>query len=153
MERIIFILSYEKRWDCWMVYANRAIDAGDFFQSIGRYIGDEDLEVWPVVRKITETIRKYDTPMLFKQFGRKKFKDERMFLQKVEEAYIREDIRPYIDKYVAQVLDELTEAGCPLFLKTSRLDNFYKNQRLMLKSVPLRALLKFERTGELSIRR
>ena len=59
MERIIFILSYEKRWDCWMVYANRAIDAGDFFQSIGRYIGDEDLEVWPVVRKITETIRKY----------------------------------------------------------------------------------------------
>ena len=105
MERIIFILSYEKRWDCWMVYANRAIDAGDFFQSIGRYIGDEDLEVWPVVRKITETIRKYDTPMLFKQFGRKKFKDERMFLQKVEEAYIREDIRPYIDKYVAQVLD------------------------------------------------
>ncbi len=58
------------------------------------------------------------------------------------------DIRPYIDKYVAQVLDELTEAGCPLFLKTSRLDNFYKNQRLMLKSVPLRALLKFERTGE-----
>ena len=82
MERIIFILSYEKRWDCWMVYANRAIDAGDFFQSIGRYIGDEDLEVWPVVRKITETIRKYDTPMLFKQFGRKKFKDERMFLQK-----------------------------------------------------------------------
>lgn len=49
--------------------------------------------------------------MLFKQFGRKKFKDERMFLQKVEEAYIREDIRPYIDKYVAQVLDELTEAG------------------------------------------
>ena len=131
-----------------MVYANRAIDAGDFFQSIGRYIGDEDLEVWPVVRKITETIRKYDTPMLFKQFGRKKFKDERMFLQKVEEAYIREDIRPYIDKYVAQVLDELTEAGCPLFLKTSRLDNFYKNQRLMLKSVPLRALLKFERTGE-----
>ena len=108
-----------------MVYANRAIDAGDFFQSIGRYIGDEDLEVWPVVRKITETIRKYDTPMLFKQFGRKKFKDERMFLQKVEEAYIREDIRPYIDKYVAQVLDELTEAGCPLFLKTSRLDNFY----------------------------
>ena len=50
MERIIFILSYEKRWDCWMVYANRAIDAGDFFQSIGRYIGDEDLEVWPVVR-------------------------------------------------------------------------------------------------------
>ena len=43
MERIIFILSYEKRWDCWMVYANRAIDAGDFFQSIGRYIGDEDL--------------------------------------------------------------------------------------------------------------
>ena len=148
MERIIFILSYEKRWDCWMVYANRAIDAGDFFQSIGRYIGDEDLEVWPVVRKITETIRKYDTPMLFKQFGRKKFKDERMFLQKVEEAYIREDIRPYIDKYVAQVLDELTEAGCPLFLKTSRLDNFYKNQRLMLKSVPLRALLKFERTGE-----
>lgn len=48
--------------------------------------------------------RKYDTPMLFKQFGRKKFKDERMFLQKVEEAYIREDIRPYIDKYVAQVL-------------------------------------------------
>ena len=115
-----------------MVYANRAIDAGDFFQSIGRYIGDEDLEVWPVVRKITETIRKYDTSMLFKQFGRKKFKDERMFLQKVEEAYIREDIRPYIDKYVAQVLDELTEAGCPLFLKTSRLDNFYKNQRLIL---------------------
>ena len=67
MERIIFILSYEKRWDCWMVYANRAIDAGDFFQSIGRYIGDEDLEVWPVVRKITETIRKYDTPMLWKK--------------------------------------------------------------------------------------
>lgn len=148
MERIIFILSYEKRWDCWMVYANRAIDAGDFFQSTGRYIGDEDLEVWPVVKKITETIRKYDTPMLFKQFGRKKYKDERMFLQKVEETYIREDIRPYIDKYVAQVLDELTEAGFPLFLKTSRLDNFYKNQRLMLKAVPLRALLKFERTGE-----
>ena len=130
MERIIFILSYEKRWDCWMVYANRAIDAGD-----------EDLEVWPVVRKITETIRKYDTPMLFKQFGRKKFKDERMFLQKVEEAYIREDIRPYIDKYVAQVLDELTEAGCPLFLKTSRFDNFYNNKRRMLKYGPLGGVL------------
>lgn len=48
-----------------MVYANRAIDAGDFFQSIGRYIGDEDLEVWPVVRKITETIRKYRYPYAF----------------------------------------------------------------------------------------
>ena len=105
MERIIFILSYEKRWDCWMVYANRAIDAGDFFQSIGRYIGDEDLEVWPVVRKITETIRKYDTPMLFKQFGRKKFKDERMFLQKVEETYFSEYISNNIEKNVSQIQD------------------------------------------------
>lgn len=148
MERIIFVLSYEKRWDSWMIFANWVADAGDFFQSKGRYVGDEEMEVLPVVRQIAGIIRKYDVSVLFRQFGRKKFKDERLFLQKVEEAYVREEIRPYIEKYVVQVLDELTKNGIPLFLKGSRLDNFYKSQRLMLKGLSLRALLRFERTGE-----
>lgn len=148
MERIIFVLSYEKRWECWMIFANRATDAGDFFLSTGRYFGTEEIEVLPVIKQITEITQKYDIPALFRQFGRKTYKDERIFLQKVEESYIREHIRPYIEKLVARVIDELGEAGFPVFLKGSRLDNFYKNQRLFLQSAPLRSLLRFERTGE-----
>lgn len=147
MERIIFTLSHEKKWDCWMIFANRAMDAGDFFQSTGRYMG-EDLEVSPVVKEITALTLKYDTPGLFRQYGRKKYKDEREFLLKVEEEYIRESIRPGIETWVARVIDALADAGFPLFLKNSRLDNFYKNQRIFLQTVPLRALLRFERTGE-----
>lgn len=147
MERIIFILSYEKKWDCWMIYANRAVDAGDFFQSMGRYSGEE-LEVPARVREIVPLIQKYDTPALYRQFGRKKYKDEREFLLKVEEEYIRETIRPYLELQVAHVIDALADSGFPLFLKGSRLDNFYKNQRIFLQPVPLQALLRFERTGE-----
>ena len=148
MERIIFVLSYEKRWECWMIFANHATDAGDFFLSTGRYFGTEDIEVFPVVKRISEITQKYDIPALFRQFGRKTYKDERIFLQKVDENYVHEHIRPYIEKLVARVIDELGEAGLPVFLKGSRLDNFYKNQRLFLQSTPLRSLLRFERTGE-----
>ena len=130
-----------------MIFANRATDAGDFFQSTGRYMG-EDLDVPAVVKEITVLTLKYDTPALFRQFGRKKYKDEREFLLKVEEEYIRESIRPGIETWVARVIDALADAGFPLFLKNSRLDNFYKNQRIFLQTVPLRALLRFERTGE-----
>lgn len=147
MERIIFTLSYEKKWDCWMIYANRAIDAGDFFQVTGRYMG-ENIEVLPVVKEITALIQKYDTPAIFRLFGRKKYKDERDFLLKVDEEYTREYIRPHIEKQVACVIDGLADAGFPLFLKGSRLDNFYKKQRIFLHIVSLRALLRFERTGE-----
>ncbi len=131
-----------------MVYAYRATDAADFFQSHGRYTGTEEGEVAPVIVPIIEMIRKYDTQTIFQQFGKKKYKDERMFLQKIERSYIQEEIRPYIEKYVARVLDELTQAGYPLFFKGGRLDNFYKSQRLNLTAVSLQALLKFERTGE-----
>lgn len=148
MEPIIFTLSYEKKWSCWMVYASPATDAGDFFLTSGRYTGEEDIEVLPEVKHIAALIRKYDSSALFRQFGRKKYKDERLFLQKVDEAYIREHIRPYIEKYVARVLDELTAAGLPLFMRGSRLDNFYKNERIFLQPGRLRALLKFERTGD-----
>lgn len=145
---IIFTLSYEKKWCCWLVYANRAQDAGDFFLTTGRYSGGEEEEALPVVKKIATITRKYETSVLYQQFGRKKYKDEREFLQKTEEAYIREFIRPYIEKYVALVLDELTDAGFPLFLRGTRLDNFYKNERIFLQTGRLRALLKFERTDE-----
>ena len=131
-----------------MVYASPAKDAGDFFLTSGRYTGEEDLEVLPAVKKIAEMIRKYDSSALYRQFGRKKYKDERLFWQKVDEVYIREHIQPYIEKYVAQVLDELTVAGLPLFMRGNRLDNFYKNERLFLQPGKLRALLKFERNGD-----
>lgn len=148
MEPIIFTLSYEKKWNCWVVYASPATDAGDFFLTSGRYTGEEDIEVLPAVKQIAALIRKYDSSALFRQFGRKKYKDERLFLQKVDEAYIREHIQPYIENYVARVLDELTVAGLPLFMRGSRLDNFYKNERIFLQPGKLRALLKFERTGD-----
>lgn len=147
MERIIFTLSYDKKWDCWMVFANRATDAGDFFQSTGRYMGEE-LDVQPEAREVALSILKYDTPALFRRFGRKKYKDEREFLLKVDEEYIREYVRPYIETEVARVIDALTEARLQLYLKNSRLDNFYENQRIVLRTNPLRALLGFERTGE-----
>lgn len=131
-----------------MVYANRAADVGDFFLSSGRYSGSEEIEVLPVVKDIAGMIRKYDTSVLFHQFGRKRYKDERDFLQKVDEAYIHEFVRPYIEKHVAGVLDELADAGFALFQKGSRLDNFYKTQRIALHPVPLQTLLRFERTGE-----
>ena len=75
MERIIFVLSYEKRWDCWMIYANRATDAGDFFQSMGRYTGEE-IRNPAVVKEIFPLLQKYDTPALYRRFGKKKYKDE-----------------------------------------------------------------------------
>lgn len=131
-----------------MVYASPAKDAGDFFLTSGRYTGEEDIEVLPAVKKIAALIRKYDSSALYRQFGRKKYKDERLFLQKTDEAYIREHIQPYIEKYVAQVLDELTVSGLPLFMRGSRLDNFYKNERIFLQPGKLRALLKFERNGD-----
>lgn len=131
-----------------MVYASPAKDAGDFFLTSGRYTGEEDIEVLPAVKKIAALIRKYDSSALYQQFGRKKYKDERLFLQKTDEAYIREHIQPYIEKYVAQVLDELTVSGLPLFMRGNRLDNFYKNERIFLQPGKLRALLKFERNGD-----
>lgn len=130
-----------------MVFANRATDAGDFFQSTGRYMGEE-LDVQPEAREVALSILKYDTPALFRRFGRKKYKDEREFLLKVDEEYIREYVRPYIETEVARVIDALTEARLQLYLKNSRLDNFYENQRIVLRTTPLRALLGFERTGE-----
>lgn len=147
MEHVVFTLLYEKRWSCWLVYASRATDAGDFFLTTGRYSGEEG-EVLPVVRKVAQLTKKYDSPDLFAHFGRKRYKDEREFLQKVDELYVREEIRPYIEKYVAQVLDELTDAALPLFVRGNRLDNFYKNERIFLQSEPLRALLRFERTDD-----
>lgn len=131
-----------------MVYASPAKDAGDFFLTSGRYTGEEDMEVLPAVKKIAALIRKYDSSALYQQFGRKKYKDERLFLQKTDEAYIREHIQPYIEKYVARVLDELTASGLPLFMRGNRLDNFYKNERIFLQPGKLRALLKFERNGD-----
>lgn len=147
MERIIFTLSFEKKWDCWIVFANLATDAGDFFLATGRYWGGNP-DAPAVVKEIVPLIQKYDLPALFRQFGRKKYKDEREFLLKVEEEYIREFIRPYIEKWVVRVIDSLADAGFPLFMKGGRLDNFYKDQRIFMQSLPLRALLKFERTGE-----
>lgn len=131
-----------------MVHANRATDAGEFFQSIGRYNGEEEPEVSPLVKELNEIMLKYDTSALFRQFGWKKYKDERDFLLKVDDAYIHDFIRPYIEKLVAQVIDRLVHAGYPLFLKNNRLDNFYHQQRLSLRAVSLRAVLCFERTGE-----
>lgn len=130
-----------------MVFANRVEDRGDFFQSTGRYMG-EDLEVHSVVKEVLPYILKYDIPSLFCQFGRKKFKDEREFLQKTDEEYIRENIRPYIESYVVRIIDKLSDAGFPLFRKTGRLDNYYKNQRIDLQPLFLRAILRFERTGD-----
>ncbi len=147
MERIIFTLSYEKKWGCWVIFACQAIDAGDFFQSTGRYSGGHP-EVPSGVEEIMPLIAKYDAPALFRLFGRKKYKDERDFLAKVDEAYIGEYIRPYIGNLVAAITYKLAADGFPLFLNNSRLDNFYKNRRIFLQSVPLRALLRFERTGE-----
>lgn len=147
MERIIFVLSYEKKWDCWMIFANKAVDAGDFFQSIGRYSGEDPVNP-AVFREVIPLIQKYDTPALYRQYGKKKYKDEREFLLKVEEGYIREVIRPAIESQVARVIDALSDSGFPLFLKSNRLDNFYKEQRIFLQPLPLRAMLRFERTGE-----
>lgn len=147
MERIIFIVSYEKKWGCWLVYADRAMDSGDYFLIMGRYAG-EDLDILPAVREITRLIAKYDTQALFQQFGRKKYKDEREFLLKVDEDYIRQFIRPFVEKYVAQVIDGLGELGVPLFMRGNRLENLYKEQRLISTVVPIRALLSFERTEE-----
>lgn len=147
MEPVIFTLTYEKKWDCWVVYASHATDNGDFFLITGR-CSEEEAEVSPVVKNIIQTIRKYEGPGLFRQFGRKRYKDEREFLLKVEEQYIREDIRPYIEKYTAQVLDELAEAGLPLFQRGSRLENFYKTERIFVQERFLRAVLRFERDSD-----
>ena len=130
-----------------MIYANKVTDAGDFFQSTGRYMG-EDPDVPAVVKEVMPLILKYDTPSLYHQFGRKRYKDEREFLQKAEEEYIRESIHPYIEGLVARIIDCLSDGGFPVFLKGSRLDNFYKSQRIMMRTVQTQALLRFERTGE-----
>lgn len=146
-ERIIFTLSYEKRWDCWLVYANRAVDHGDFFQVAGRYSGGLP-DVPQVVEEVMPLITAYESSSLFHRFGKKEYKDERDFLQHVSDTIIRENIRPYIEKSVVQVLDTLADAGFPLFLKNSRLDNYYTQQSLFLKPVAVSAVLRFERTGD-----
>ena len=132
MERIIFILAFEKRWGCWMVHARRAEDKGSFFQSKGLYLGTGE-ELPEGMRTAVELVAKCGTGELFRQFGRAGFRDERDFLQRVELSDIRLSVRPYLERMLARVLDALAEAGCPLYLQASRWDNFYEKDRLTLR--------------------
>ena len=147
MERIIFILAFEKRWGCWMVHARRAEDKGSFFQSKGLYLGTGE-ELPEGMRTAVELVAKCGTGELFRQFGRAGFRDERDFLQRVELSDIRLSVRPYLERMLARVLDALAEAGCPLYLQASRWDNFYEKDRLELRPLEVHAVLRFERTGD-----
>lgn len=147
MERVIFILAFEKRWGCWMVHARRAEDKGNFFQATGRYLGNGE-ELPEAMRQAVALEGKYANSELFRLFGRKAFRDERDFLQRVELNDIRLYIRPHIEKLVARILDTLVDFGCPLYMQDSRWDNFYAEDRLALRPVEVRPVLCFERTGE-----
>ena len=147
MERVIFILAFEKRWGCWMVHARRAEDKGNFFQAMGRYLGSGE-ELPEAMRQAVALEGKYANSELFRLFGRKAFRDERDFLQRVELNDIRLYIRPHIEKLVARILDTLVDFGCPLYMQDSRWDNFYAEDRLALRPVEVRPVLCFERTGE-----
>ena len=130
-----------------MVHARRAEDKGNFFQAMGRYLGSGE-ELPEAMRQAVALEGKYANSELFRLFGRKAFRDERDFLQRVELNDIRLYIRPHIEKLVARILDTLVDFGCPLYMQDSRWDNFYAEDRLALRPVEVRPVLCFERTGE-----
>ena len=130
-----------------MVHARRAEDKGNFFQATGRYLGNGE-ELPEAMRQAVALEGKYANSELFRLFGRKAFRDERDFLQRVELNDIRLYIRPHIEKLVARILDTLVDFGCPLYMQDSRWDNFYAEDRLALRPVEVRPVLCFERTGE-----
>ncbi|MCC8173852.1 MAG: hypothetical protein LIO65_05595, partial [Odoribacter sp.] len=100
---IIFILSYEKRWGSWVIFPYRAEEKGEFYLVHGRYTGEKEEGISPEIRKITALCKKYDSEGLYKYFGRKRYKDERSFVLNETDAYIQENIKPYIEKYVSLV--------------------------------------------------
>lgn len=144
-EQLIFILIPKFKWANYVVYPCCVTDSGEFYSYKGKYTDNGELS--EEGRRILHLCDRCEIASLYDSFGRKKYKTEREFTEKMS-GQVLDAVKSFVAKTVAEIIRRLASRNTALFLRESRLQSIYKQDAIHLLPEPLKPLLGFYRDSE-----
>lgn len=97
--------------------------------------------------KIVKLCEEYSDSTILKLFSKKKGISTRDFINDVEEGYVTDRIRPYIERRLAKVTDLAINQGIDIFHKL-QLNNLHESDQIRFDGEISKTVFNFEKTGE-----
>lgn len=144
-ELLIFILIPKVRWANYVVYPCCVTDNGEFYSYKGKYTDSGELT--DEERDILRLCDLCETASLYENFGKKKYKTEREFAEKISGELLKV-VKSFTDKTVSDILYRLAARNVSFYLRESRLQSIYKEDSIRMDIETLKPLLGFYRDNE-----
>jgi len=97
--------------------------------------------------KIVKLCEEYNDSTIVKLFSKKKGISNRDFINEVDEKYLAERIRPYIERRMLKIIDIVLNQGVDFFHKL-QLNNLHENDRIHYDGEISKTVFNFEKTEE-----
>ncbi len=99
-----------------------------------------------VQKKIVTLADEYSETQIRKTFGNPKITNNSQFLHKLDPAFVQENIRPYIDRRIAAILDLCIDGGIRVYKKQENLSSIFPTDEAIVSARKIRAVFNFVRT-------
>lgn len=118
----------------------------DFFEPTDYLLLESVNDKTPVFQKqIISTIAKYDEKQLFSKFAKRKKDNQKDFLEKIEKTYFQDEIRPYIEKHMAECIPYIRKNSVPFYIRDDE-TNLHPEDELHFKEQEPDFLFSFSKT-------
>ncbi len=155
MREIRFALGYmpHRLWGSVLQAQILEKEAGKDFFTPGEYVQNDDStaayqRLSPMQREVVHLIDEYSDRNLHRVFSKKK--TVKQFLDSVEEEFIRDHIRPYIEKRLYQILEVARENRISLFVKEKSTRNIFPEDFISMEKHPASPVFSFTFDTQLS---
>ncbi|MDA3883790.1 MAG: DEAD/DEAH box helicase [Bacteroidales bacterium] len=96
-------------------------------------------------KKLIKLIAEYDEKKLFHKFSKRKKDTQKNFLEKIDQNYFKEEIRPYIEKNMAECVFLIKEHSIPFYLEENE-TNLHPEDELFFQKQEPKVLFSFAKT-------
>ncbi|MCX6258224.1 MAG: DEAD/DEAH box helicase [Bacteroidia bacterium] len=142
---MIFVLTVHRKFGLIILPYHKTGDSVKSFITLGRQVISADHEKYsPAGEKIIALSQEYSDKAIFKAFS-KDGKDLQQFLRTVDERYILEHIRPYIEKRLVKIISLLSDNKYRLYLKEKDNKNIHPENEIFIENNKAETVFNFIR--------
>lgn len=99
----------------------------------------------PFQKQIITLIAKYDEKQIFQKFSRRKKDSLKDFLEKMDKAYFQDEVRPFIEHYIAECVAIIRKHDVPFYIREDEA-NLHPEDELRFEDTEPEIVFKFSKT-------
>ncbi len=153
MERLIIVITHKKKLGYVVIPYMAELDNKPAIklleQAVPKLFGTQDTPFTEDEKGIIESLYKINEKTIFKIFSKEK--TQKLFYDKLTNEFARTHIRPYIEKHISKIVQQLAGLEIPFYYKDPNYSNLYETDLITFHRKASDALFQFNLAeGELT---